>query len=63
LVHTYSSDLPERAKSIRLPDNDRICILAMSRANENPAVKPVQPDVLPSLRSATKGRLGSLTLL
>jgi hypothetical protein len=37
-----------------LPDNDRIYIQAMSRANENPAVKPAQPDVFPSLRSTTK---------
>jgi hypothetical protein len=41
-------------KTIWLPDHDRIYILAVSRANENPAVEPAQPDVLPSLRSTTK---------
>lgn len=48
-----------------VPDNDRIRILAMSVANENPAVKPAQLlcDVLPSLRSPTNCRPGSLTLL
>ncbi len=48
-----------------VPDNDRIRILAMSLANENPAVKPAQLlyDVLPSLRSTTNCRSGSLTLL
>jgi hypothetical protein len=39
-------------RTIGLPDNDRIYILAMSRANENPAVEPAQPD--PLLRSTTK---------
>jgi hypothetical protein len=46
-----------------VPDNDRIRILAMSVANENPAVKPAQLlyDELPSLRSPTNCRPGSLT--
>ena len=42
--------LPENAKNIKLPANDKIRILAMSVANENPEVTPAQPlyDVLPS---------------
>jgi alpha-mannosidase len=46
----YELDLPDGAKSIKLPNNDKIRILAISVANENPEVTPVQPlyDVLPS---------------
>jgi alpha-mannosidase len=54
-LFAYPIDLPAGAKTITLPDNDRIRILAMSVATENPAVKPAQPlyDVLSSLRSTT----------
>lgn len=46
----YAIDLPAGAKSIRLPANAKIRILAVSVADESPDVKPVQPlyDVLPS---------------
>ena len=46
----YAIDLPPGAKTIKLPDNDKIRILAISVANENPGVTPAQPlyDVLPS---------------
>jgi alpha-mannosidase len=46
----YAIDLPMGTKTIRLPNNDRIRILAISVANENPEIKPAQPlyDVLPS---------------
>jgi alpha-mannosidase len=49
-VFGYAIDLPPGTKSVKLPDNDRIRILAISVANENPAVQPAQPlyDVLPS---------------
>ena len=49
-VFGYAIDLPAGTKSVKLPDNDRIRILAISVANENPAVQPAQPlyDVLPS---------------
>lgn len=49
-VFGYAIDLPAGIKSIKLPDNDRIRILAISVANENPEVQPAQPlyDVLPS---------------
>ncbi len=39
----YSIDVPAGAKSITLPNNDKVRILAMSVAEENPGVKPVQP--------------------
>jgi alpha-mannosidase len=48
-LFAYGIDLPAGAKSIRLPKNDKIRILAMSVADENPEVKPAQPlyDLLP----------------
>lgn len=50
-LFAYPIDLPAGAKSIRLPDNDKIHILAMSVANESPETKPAQPlyDVLPPM--------------
>ena len=49
-LFAYPIDLPAGAKTIKLPVNDKIRILAISAAQENPRVKPVQPlyDVLPS---------------
>jgi len=46
----YAIDLPSGAKTIKLPNNDKIRILAISLANENPAITPAHPlyDVLPS---------------
>jgi alpha-mannosidase len=54
-LFAYPIDLPDGAKTITLPNNDRIRILAMSVVNEEPAVKSAQPlyDVLPSPRSTT----------
>ena len=48
-LFAYPIDLAEDAKSIRLPDNNKIRILAVSVAEENPEVRPAQPlyDVLP----------------
>ncbi len=48
-LFAYPIDLPPGAKTIHLPDNDKIRILAISVASENPAVRPAQPlyDVLP----------------
>ena len=46
----YAIDLPAGAKSLKLPDNPNIRILAMAVANEAIEAKPVQPlyDVFPS---------------
>jgi alpha-mannosidase len=46
----YGIDLPEGAKTLTLPKNANIRILAVSVADENPETRPVQPlyDVLPS---------------
>ncbi len=42
-LFAYAVDLPDGAKTIQLPDNDKIRILAMSLAQENPEVRPAQP--------------------
>jgi alpha-mannosidase len=44
----YSIDLPAGAKTLTLPKNDKIRILAISLADESPTVRPAQPlyDVL-----------------
>jgi alpha-mannosidase len=57
-LFAYPIDMPEGTKSIKLPDNDKIRILAISVAEENPDVKPVQPlyDVLPPVQEATLNR-------
>ena len=48
-LFAYPIELQPGAKTIQLPDNDKIRILAISVAEENPEVKAVQPlyDVLP----------------
>ncbi|MGA3348893.1 MAG: glycoside hydrolase family 38 C-terminal domain-containing protein [Candidatus Sulfotelmatobacter sp.] len=47
-LFAYPIDLPAGVRSITLPNNSKIKILAMSVAEENPEVKPAQPlyDVL-----------------
>jgi alpha-mannosidase len=54
-LFAYSIDLPVGIKTIRLPDNDKIRIMAISVADENAEVKPVQTlyDVLPSIAATT----------
>jgi len=42
-LFAYPIDLPAGAKTVTLPDNDKIRVLAISVADENPEVKPVQP--------------------
>jgi alpha-mannosidase len=46
----YGMDLPAGTRTLKLPNNDHIRILAISVAEENPVVKPAQPlyDVLPA---------------
>ncbi len=48
-LFAYPIELPAGAKTITLPDNDKIRVLAVSVADENPEVTPAQPlyDVLP----------------
>jgi alpha-mannosidase len=45
----YPIDLPPGAKTIKLPDNENIRILAISLAQDNPVVTPAHPlyDMLP----------------
>jgi alpha-mannosidase len=42
-LFAYPIDLPAGTRSITLPDNDKIRVLAMSVADENPEVRPAQP--------------------
>ena len=42
-LFAYAIDLPANAKTLTLPDNNKIRILAVSVANESAEVKPVQP--------------------
>ena len=49
-LFAYPIDLQPGTKTMQLPDNDKIRILAISVAEENPELRPAQPlyDVLPS---------------
>jgi alpha-mannosidase len=49
-LFAYAIDAPAGAKTIKLPNNHDIRILAISVVDENPELKPAQPlyDVLPS---------------
>jgi len=49
-LFAYSIDIPAGTKTMTLPDNDKIRILAVSLAEENAETKPLQPlyDTLPS---------------
>ena len=42
-LFAYAIDLPTGAKTITLPNNKKIRMLAISVAEENPEVRPVQP--------------------
>src|SRR5207253_10599409 len=52
----YAVALEPGGKSIKLPDNPKIRILAMTVAEENPSIKPAQPlyDVLPPAAAGDK---------
>jgi alpha-mannosidase len=54
-LFAYPIDLPAGAKTLQLPDNDKVRVLAISVADENSILKPAQPlyDVLPSPGSTT----------
>jgi alpha-mannosidase len=41
-LFAYAIDLQEGARTIKLPDNDKIRILAISVADENPEIRPAQ---------------------
>jgi alpha-mannosidase len=49
-LFAYGIELPAAAKAVKLPNNPKIRILAISAAGENPEIKPAQPlyDELPS---------------
>jgi alpha-mannosidase len=49
-LFVYAVDLPAGTRTVRLPNDDKIRIFAVSVAEENPVARPLQPlyDVLPS---------------
>lgn len=51
----YSMELPAGARTLTLPDNQNVRVLAVSVAEENPRIEPAQPlyDVLPSPHEGT----------
>ena len=55
-LFAYAIDLPAGAKTITLPRNEKIRIFALSVADENPEVRPVQPlyDTLSRSEPSTK---------
>jgi alpha-mannosidase len=55
-LFAYALDLAPGTTSIGLPDNDKIRVLAMSAAEENPGVIPAQPlyDLLPPPRKGNQ---------
>jgi len=57
-LFAYAIDLPTAAKTIKLPNNENIRILAISVADENPEVKPARPlyDVLPAVAESRGSR-------
>jgi alpha-mannosidase len=56
-LFAYPIDLPANARTLTLPDNANIRVLAVSVAEENPEVKPAQPlyDVLGSSSASSLG--------
>ncbi len=52
-LFAYPIDLPAGAKTLRLPNNPNVRVLAVSMANEGAVAKPAQPlyDVLPATAS------------
>ncbi|HTB96982.1 MAG TPA: glycoside hydrolase family 38 C-terminal domain-containing protein [Terracidiphilus sp.] len=52
-LFAYGLDLPPGARSLKLPDNSKLRILAISVAEEEPAIAPARPlyDELPSSKS------------
>jgi alpha-mannosidase len=58
-LFVYGIDLPVGTRSIKLPDNDKTRVLAMSVAQQSPEVQPAQPlyDVLPSSQRQMEGSL------
>jgi alpha-mannosidase len=58
-LFAYAIDLPAGTRTVKLPDNKNIRVLAMSVAQENAAVRPAQPlyDVLPNSAATMKSSI------
>jgi len=61
-LFAYPIDLPAGAKTITLPSNEKIRILAISVAHEEPAVRPAQPlyDTLITSGSGAHGQAAAM---
>jgi alpha-mannosidase len=57
-LFVYGIDLPAGTRSVKLPDNQNIRVLAMSVAQQSPELRPVQPlyDMLPPSESQKEAR-------
>jgi alpha-mannosidase len=53
-LFAYGIDLPPGTKTLKLPNNDKVRILGISVAEENPQVRPVQP-LYDTLTESTSG--------
>jgi alpha-mannosidase len=58
-LFAYAIDLPAGTRTVKLPDNNKIRVLAMSVAQENAEVWPAQPlyDALPQSETAMKSSI------
>lgn len=58
-LFAYAIDLPAGTRTVKLPDNNKIRVLAMSVAQENAEVWPAQPlyDVLPQSETTMKSSI------
>jgi alpha-mannosidase len=58
-LFAYAIDLPAGTRTVKLPDNNKIRVLAMSVAQENAEVRPVQPlyDILPQSEMTMKSSI------
>jgi alpha-mannosidase len=61
-LFAYPIDLPEHAKTLTLPNNDKVRILAVSVVKEEPSVKPVQAlyDTLEKSEPSTHAGLSAM---
>jgi alpha-mannosidase len=62
-LFVYGIDVPPGTRSVKLPDNNKIHVLAMSVVQQGPELRPAQPlyDVLPSSHTARDVSLSSST--
>ena len=62
-LFVYGTDLPPGTRTVKLPDNQKIRVLAMSVVQQSPELRPAQPlyDVLPSSQTARNASFSGST--